>query len=488
MESYHPTRLVQYREPGTVVTHLVTGDPHAAPKEFREDGAGADGEVPPQALVIYAVYDPVKSVSRVYAANDVSNRMCLATIAGPLAHLFWSDEQLVHGVTVDGTLHVFGHAGSQGSHDGADRDDEAWAELSSLRLPGVVVSAVPPPKEKTSSSNGTSSSSTSHTGGVVFDCVMGGDRTLAVLTGPDATLLRMFNARTQDHFKLEVPPGTLPSGTRLKGLDYDVGSGTLAVGTSDGHVLFWQHGAHHHHGGGGADGGGGGGPRPDLRTTERRSTVTTSSVLNVGVDVVDTEPEKSWRLKNVVAFAEAGPGMGKGKGMGMGMGGVTRLVLGPAGRSVAVEQAGGEIALLRSARPTASMDHGLACVQISATEFSIDSDRGGHGMQVQTAMQIEGLSHTRKHVLAWSSGGEVQVYGLTREGPVLKHSFVRGNARKPHGMVLWGKALYECSVGGLTMLDLAGRALHELPVEAAVGPPSCVALRGSTLLALTRDG
>ena len=55
-------------------------------------------------------------------------------------------------------------------------------------------------------------------------------------------------------------------------------------------------------------------------------------------------------------------------------------MLGPAGRSVAVEQAGGEIALLRSARPTASMDHGLACVQISATEFSIDSDRGGHGM------------------------------------------------------------------------------------------------------------
>ena len=45
-------------------------------------------------------------------------------------------------------------------------------------------------------------------------------------------------------------------------------------------------------------------------------------------------------------------------------------------------------------------------------------------MQVETGMQIHGVSHTKDRVLVWS-GAEAQLYLLTSSGPELA---VRGHA------------------------------------------------------------
>ena len=75
---------------------------------------------------------------------------------------------------------------------------------------------------------------------VTFSCVWCGASTLAIAT-PDEAVLRLYQADTQDSYKLELPdvvhvPGMV---TYLTSVSSDPDGGVIAVGTSTAHVVTW---------------------------------------------------------------------------------------------------------------------------------------------------------------------------------------------------------------------------------------------------------
>jgi len=405
----NPALLAQYRDPGSCVDHLVLSDPASAPPEFDEDGAGSEAE--PLALAVYAVYAGERDETRVFAANDQENRMSLFKFPGRCKALHWlpGPRQVVV-VDAAGMLSTWG------------REPDGWAKASSMLTPGLGRAGAG--------------------GAGDFRCVWCGDHTLAIASPHEASV-RMYDAGTQDNFKLE-----LPGSARSEGLAASITAlavtegGVLAAGTNTGAVVVWKH-------------------KP--RGGGRRGSQDGAGAAGAAVA---RDPEEDWQLQVTHHFSAR----------------VDAVHMGPHGRSMAVQTAGG-VVLSRGSLPRSSMGYGLACVQTSDTGLSIDSDKGGHGMEIETAIQIHGVSHHKDKVLVWS-GEEAQIYTLTSSGPQLTASFPRAAT----SMAVAKDVVFECSPAGVNLLDLEGTARMTLPSEHVHGPPVCLDLRADVLAIVTREG